>query len=62
MSVEEYTVEFDNLMIKVDLVESKEHTIARYLGGLKYEISNVVTLQPFWSFMDVMKLTLKVER
>ena len=44
MSVEEFTIEFDNLMIKGELVESKEHTIARYLGGLKYEILDVVAL------------------
>ena len=62
MNVEEYTTEFYNLMIKADLVEFEEHTITRYLWGLKYEIFDVVTLQLFWSLMDVMKLALKVER
>ena len=32
MKVEEYTVKFDNLMIKGELVEFEEHTIARYLS------------------------------
>jgi len=46
-SVEEYTMEFDYLMIKCDIVEPEEQTIARYLGGLKPEIRNVVQLQPY---------------
>ena len=47
LSVEEYTVEFDNLMLKGELVEPEEQTIARYLGGLNYEIAKVVQLQPY---------------
>jgi len=34
MSVEEYTREFERLMIKCDLQEEEEQTIVRYLGGL----------------------------
>ncbi|KAI9182620.1 hypothetical protein LWI28_027252 [Acer negundo] len=37
LSIAEYTAEFDNLMLKGDLME-------RYLGGLNYKISNVVHL------------------
>ena len=33
-----------------------------YLGGLKFEIANVMTLQPYWTLNDVIKLTLKVEK
>ena len=62
MNVEENTAKFDNLMIKGELVEFDEHTIARYLGRLKYEISNVVALQFYCSLKDVMKLALKVEK
>ena len=61
ISVEDYT-EFDHLMIQGDFEESEEHSIARYLRWLKYEISNVVSLQPYYSLHDVMKLALKVER
>ncbi|KAK0594953.1 hypothetical protein LWI29_002093 [Acer saccharum] len=52
LSIAEYTVVFDNLMLKGDLMEPEEQTIARYLGGLNYEISNVVQLQPYWTFND----------
>ena len=45
MSVEEYTAEFDSLMIKGVLKEVKEQSIARYLSGLKFKISNVMHLQ-----------------
>ena len=63
LSVEEYIVEFDNLILKRrELVEPKERTIARYLGGLKYEIAKVVQLQPCWSLNDVSKLALKVKK
>uniref|UniRef100_A0A2N9ICK2 RNA-directed DNA polymerase n=1 Tax=Fagus sylvatica TaxID=28930 RepID=A0A2N9ICK2_FAGSY len=33
LSVEEYTAEFDHLMIRCDVVEQEEQMIARYLGG-----------------------------
>ncbi|KAK0598955.1 hypothetical protein LWI29_001037 [Acer saccharum] len=49
-------------MLKGDLMEPEEQTIARYLGGLNYEISNVVQLQPYWTFNDVCKLAFKVEK
>ena len=61
MSVDDYIVEFDNLMLKGVLQEVEEHTRAQFLGGLKYEISNMVNLQPYFSIQDVMKLALKVE-
>ncbi|GJX74962.1 reverse transcriptase [Tanacetum coccineum] len=61
-SVEEYTSKFDHLMIKYDIVKPEEQTIARYLGGLRSEISNVVQLQPYWTYADVCKLDVKVEK
>ena len=62
LSVEDYTVEFDQLMLKGELNEREGHTTARYLNGLKYEILNVVNLQPYFSLHDIMKLALKVEK
>lgn len=41
-TVEDYTTEFEHPKIKYDLVELEEQTIARYLEGLRSEISNVV--------------------
>ncbi|XP_071688487.1 uncharacterized protein [Rutidosis leptorrhynchoides] len=62
LSVEELIREFDKLRIRCDSNEEEEQLIARFLGALNPEISNVVTLQPFWSFNDVCKLALKVEK
>lgn len=42
--------------------EEEEHTIARFLGGLRTEISEVVQLQQYWTYTDVCKLALRVEK
>jgi len=57
--MEEYTTEFDRLMIRCDVVEPKEQMIARYLGGLHVELNDAVQLQPYWTFNDVCKLAIK---
>jgi len=44
MSINEYTREFEKLLIKCDINEPDEQTILRYLGGLKPKYSNVVEL------------------
>ncbi|PKI37096.1 hypothetical protein CRG98_042530 [Punica granatum] len=62
LSVEEYTAAFEQLLMKGDVVESEEQTIARYLGGLRSEIRNIVQLQPYWTFEDVVKLAIRVEK
>lgn len=59
---DKYTVEFDHLLMKYDIAEPEEQTIARYLCGLRMEIGNVVQLQPYWTYADVVKLALKVEK
>ncbi|KAL3503105.1 hypothetical protein ACH5RR_037554 [Cinchona calisaya] len=46
-------------MMKCDVVELEEQTIARYLGGLQSKISNIVQLQPYWTFDDVHKLAVR---
>ena len=62
MNVEEYTREFEKLMIKCDIQEPEEQTIVRYLGGLDPRYSNVVELQSYASFDDVCVLAHKVEQ
>ena len=61
LTVEEYLAEFENLMIKEDLQEAEEQSIACYLAGLRFEISKTVQLQPYNTLQDVIKLALKVE-
>ena len=61
LSVEEYTREFEKLMIKCDLQEEEEQTIVRYLGGLDPKYAHVVELQAYSTFDDVCLLAHKVE-
>ncbi|XP_070032761.1 uncharacterized protein [Nicotiana tomentosiformis] len=60
-TVEDYTREFEYLMIKRDTREPEEQTIARYIGGLRSVISDVIRLQPYWTFNDVRKLSINIE-
>jgi len=53
MSVEEYTREFEKLMIKCDIHEPEEQTMVHFLGGLDPRIENVVELQAYTSFDEI---------
>ena len=48
-------------MIKGDLQEVEEQSIARYLAGLRFKISKNVQLQPYNTLQDVIKLALQVD-
>jgi len=54
MSVDEYTREFEKLLIKCGMHELEEHTIVRYLGGFEPKYANVVGLQQFTTFLQSM--------
>ena len=60
LSVEEYSAEFENLIIDGDLQESKEQVIACYLVGLRFDIARVICMQPYSTLEGVIKLALKV--
>ena len=42
MSVEEYTREFEKLLIKCDLQEAEDQIIVTYLAGLDHQYAHVV--------------------
>jgi len=44
MSVDEYTREFEKLLIKCGIHELEEQTIVRYLDGLEPKFANVIEL------------------
>nr|GEX33759.1 RNA-directed DNA polymerase [Tanacetum cinerariifolium] len=54
--------EYDKLRMRCDLVEEEEQVVARFLGVLKPEIADIVSLQPYWTYTDVFRLALKVEK
>jgi len=62
MSVEEYTRDFEKLMMKCDIQEKEEQMIARYLGGLNTNIVHLVQLQQYWSLDEVLRLAIRVEK
>jgi hypothetical protein len=43
-SVDEYTEEFHKLLARVDLSESDEQLVSRYIGGLRTQIQDTVNL------------------
>ena len=50
LNVEEYTREFEKLLIKCDIQEPEEQIIVGYLEGLEPKYANVVELQSYTTF------------
>ncbi|MBJ4174419.1 retrotransposon gag domain-containing protein [Salmonella enterica subsp. enterica serovar Typhimurium] len=61
MSVEDYK-EMEIAMIKANIEEDREATMARFIGGLKEEIANVVELQHYVEMEDLLHKAIQVER
>ncbi|GKG13136.1 reverse transcriptase domain-containing protein, partial [Tanacetum coccineum] len=53
LTVEEFISEFERVRMRYGVEENEEQTIARFLGGLHTDISDVVYLQQYYSFHDV---------
>ena len=62
MSVEEYHKEMEKAMIRANVVEDREATMARFLRGLNKNIADVVDLQHYVEIEDMVNLAMKVER
>jgi len=60
-SVEEYTRDFEQLLLKRDLKEDESQTLIRYLSGLNEEIAHMVELHPYTSLDELSALSHKVE-
>ena len=61
-SVEEYTREFEQLLLKCDLSEEENQTLVRYLSGLDESIAHVIELHPYSSLDELSSLAYKVEQ
>ncbi|XP_043809052.1 uncharacterized protein LOC122722418 [Manihot esculenta] len=61
-SVDEYHKEMELLLIKANIVEEEDQTMARFFGGLNKEIADVVDLQPYVDLEDLVNIAIKVER
>ncbi|KAF7832987.1 Transposon Ty3-G Gag-Pol polyprotein [Senna tora] len=60
--VEEYYKEMEIAMIRANVVEDREATMARFICGLNKEIANVVELQHYVETEDLVHMAMKVER
>ncbi|XP_039059944.1 uncharacterized protein LOC120203854 [Hibiscus syriacus] len=49
-------------MMRANMEEDKEATMARFLAGLNFEIANVVELQHYVELDDMVHMTIKIER
>ncbi|XP_042972946.1 uncharacterized protein LOC122304748, partial [Carya illinoinensis] len=61
-SVEDYHKEMEVAMIRANVEEDREATMARFLCGLNREIANVVELQHYVEIEDMVHMAMKVER
>jgi len=62
MCVEEYKREFEKLLIRCDIQDSKDQTIVRYLGGVDPKYANVIKFQQYSMFDVVCVLAQKIEQ
>nr|XP_043615856.1 uncharacterized protein LOC122587754 [Erigeron canadensis] len=60
--VVEYIREFEQLKIRTGVKEAKEHTIARFMGGLNSLSIKKMELQPVWTFKGACKLAIQLEK
>ena len=60
-SVDEYTREFERLVMICDLRENEHQIIVCYLGELNESLRNVVELQHYTTLDEVCSLAFKVE-
>ena len=61
-SVEEYYQEMEMAMTRANVDEDPEATMARFLGGLRKEIADVVELQHYMDLEEMLHMAEKVER
>ena len=61
LSVDDYFKELDTLLIKVDMHESDDAKMARFVSGIRREIQDVVELHEYSSLETLVHLAIKVE-
>ena len=61
-SVEEYYWEMEVAMIRANVREDRESTMARFLAGLNMDIADKVELQHYVEMEDILHMAIKVEK
>ncbi|XP_021991805.1 uncharacterized protein LOC110888592 [Helianthus annuus] len=60
-TTEEYSWEFEHLLMKCDLPEDDPQTLVRYLGGLDSKIAHVAELHPYSTLEELTLLAHKID-
>jgi hypothetical protein len=61
-SVKEYYKEMEKAMIRVNVYEDEEQTIAHFMAGLHRNIHRIVEFQPYQRLIDLVHQATKAER
>ncbi|XP_052477140.1 uncharacterized protein LOC128032566 [Gossypium raimondii] len=61
-SVEDYFKEMEIAMIRADVQEDREATMARFIAGLNRDIANIVELQHYVEIVDMVHMAITVEK
>jgi len=61
LTVDAYFKELETLLLKVNMKESEEAMIARFVSGLRRDIQDVVELQEYSSLGSLVHIAMKVE-
>ncbi|XP_068653867.1 uncharacterized protein [Aristolochia californica] len=61
-SVDEYYKEMEMAMIRANVEEDREATMARFLNGLNREIANTIEIHHYVELGDLVHMAIKVER
>ena len=59
--MDDYRKEMDISLIRANVEEDREATIARFLNGLNQDIANVVELQHYMELKDMVHMVIKVK-
>ncbi|XP_066316097.1 uncharacterized protein [Miscanthus floridulus] len=62
LSVEEYYKEMEKAMIRANVYEDEEQTIARFMARLHHNIQRIVEFQPYRHLIDLVHQATKAER
>ncbi|XP_042380029.1 uncharacterized protein LOC121972425 [Zingiber officinale] len=62
MTVEDYHKEMEIALIRANIEEDREATMARFICGLNCEIANIVEMHHYVELDDVVHMAMKVER
>ena len=60
--MDNYHKEIEIVMIRANVEEDRESTMARFFNGMNRDIANVVELQHYVELEDMVHITIKVER